>query len=387
MNRKKLVNAIIACSILLALCVTCAVVLEFTRRPEDPTIMQTDPVTSTGATQSSQQTDSPETSGTETLPPEVRFTLTFVGDCTLGTQPSWMYLSGCYTNLIGDNYDLPFQYVRSIFENDDCTFANLESVFADDGVAADKLFTFRGPTSYVNILTGSSVEAVNLANNHSFDFGQAGYDSTVQTLKDNAVEYVETNSTTIFTTESGLTVGLYGIFYTLDEADMKADVAQLQADGAEVIIAAAHWGTEGAYHPIDEQTDWAHALIDAGVDIVWGHHPHVLQKIEEYNGGIIYYSLGNFSFGGNHNPRDKDTAILQQEIVRAPDGSIRLGELTIIPCSLTSKTDYNDFQPIPLEESDTRYARVLSKLDDTFPGPDLYVSYNETTEATKKTEG
>ena len=370
MNRKKLINAIIACVVVLALCISCAVVLEFTKKPD--TTLQTDPTGSTGATQNSDPTAPSET---QPLPEEMRFTLTFVGDCTLGTMPSWEYLSGAYTNLIGNNYDLPFQYVRDIFQNDDCTFANLESVFANEGTPEDKLFTFKGPTSYINILTGSSVEAVNLANNHSFDFGQAGYDSTVQTLKDNAVEFVETNSTTLFTTASGLKIGLYGIFYTPDIEDMKADVAQLRADGAEIIIAAAHWGTEGAYHPTDEQTNWAHQLIDAGVDIVWGHHPHVLQKIEEYNGGIIYYSLGNFSFGGNHDPRDRDTAILQQEIVRAPDGTISLGDLTIIPCALSSQKDYNDFQPIPLEKGE-QYDRVLSKLDDTFPGPDLFVSYN-----------
>lgn len=376
MKRKSLINAIILCTVVLVICLVCAVAVELARKPDST--LQTDPAGSTGASETAGQTENTEPSETETLPSEQRYTLTFVGDCTLGTQPSWMDYSRCFLKLIGDNYDLPFQYVRSIFENDDCTFANLESVFANSGVPADKLFTFRGPTSYINILTGSSVEAVNLANNHTYDFGQAGYDSTIQTLKDGGVKYVESNSTTLFTTESGLTIGLYGIFYTLDEADMRADVAKLRANGADIVIAAAHWGVEGAYHPTDEQTGWAHALIDAGVDIVWGHHPHVLQKIEEYNGGIIYYSLGNFSFGGNHNPRDKDTAILQQEIIRSPEGTISLGELTIIPCSLTSQKDYNDFQPIPLEAGDERWERVLSKLDDTFTGPDLVVSYNTT---------
>lgn len=376
MKRKSLINAIILCTVVLVICLVCVVAVELARKPDST--LQTDPAGSTGASETAGQTENTEPPETETLPSEQRYTLTFVGDCTLGTQPSWMDYSRCFLKLIGDNYDLPFQHVRSIFENDDCTFANLESVFANSGVPADKLFTFRGPTSYINILTGSSVDAVNLANNHTHDFGQAGYDSTIQALKDGGVKYVESNSTTLFTTESGLTIGLYGIFYTLDEADMRADVAKLRADGADIVVAAAHWGVEGAYHPTDEQTGWAHALIDAGVDIVWGHHPHVLQKIEEYNGGIIYYSLGNFSFGGNHNPRDKDTAILQQEIIRSPEGTISLGELTIIPCSLTSQKDYNDFQPIPLEAGDERWDRVLSKLDDTFTGPDLVVSYNTT---------
>ena len=143
-----------------------------------------------------------------------------------------------------------------------------------------------------------------------------------------------------------------------------------------MLFRSAHWGTEGAYHPTDKQENAAHTLIDAGVDIVWGHHPHVLQKIEQYNGGIIYYSLGNFSFGGNHNPKDKDTAVLQQEIIVAPDGTVSLGELTIIPCAVSTKKDSNDFQPTPVEEGSAQYDRILSKLDDTFTGKDLNVSYN-----------
>ena len=113
------------------------------------------------------------------------------------------------------------------------------------------------------------------------------------------------------------------------------------------------------------------AAIDAGANIVWGHHPHVLQPIEEYNGGIIYYSLGNFAFGGNSVPKDHDTAVLQQEIIREPDGSIHLGKLTIIPCSVSSIKERNNFQPTPYEEGSEEYKRVLSKLDGTYGGPNL----------------
>ena len=102
----------------------------------------------------------------------------------------------------------------------------------------------------------------------------------------------------------------------------------------------------------------------------------MLQKIEEYNGGIIYYSLGNFSFGGNRNPRDKDSVIVQQEVIREHDGSVTLGELTLIPCSISSVADYNNYQPTPCEEGTEMYNRIMAKLDGTYEGADLVVDYS-----------
>ena len=387
MARKKLIAVIIVCAVILAGCVFTAVYLEVNASHGGDTVTtaptQTEPTvepTVEPTTEPTQPTETQPTQPTETEPeptepqPEV-FTLTFVGDCTLGSMPSWFGYASAFVNVVGDNYELPFQYVRSYFENDDCTFVNLESVLADSGTPADKQFTFRGPTRFVNILTCSSVEMVTLSNNHTYDFGTEGYLTTKETLEGAGVSYVEKNSATLYTTESGLTIGVYGLYFSLNEADMVSDIAWLKDNGAEIIVAAIHWGSEGVYYASAGQINIAHKLIDAGVDIVWGHHPHVLQKIEEYNGGIVYYSLGNFSFGGNHNPSDKDTAVLQQQVIREPDGTVHLGELTIIPCCLSSVTNKNDFQPTPCEEGSARYESVLSKLLGTYDGPNLDMSY------------
>ena len=93
-----------------------------------------------------------------------------------------------------------------------------------------------------------------------------------------------------------------------------------------------------------------------------GHHPHVLQPIEYYKNGVIFYSLGNFSFGGNANPTDTDTVLLQQEVFRGPDGVVNLGSLNVIPCSVSSIQGRNNFQPMPLEEGSEAYNRVMQKL-------------------------
>ncbi len=312
------------------------------------------------------------------VPEQTSFLLTFTGDSTLGCTPAMLVNSYGFTQVVGEDYGFPYRNVLAYFENDDLTLTNLESVFADDGVVVPKEFNFRAPVQYVQVLTSSSVEAVTLANNHSMDFGQAGYDSTKATLEENGITYVEQNRSVIYTTQGGLVVGLYGAAFSRDDQNMKSEIAALREQGAQVIVAAVHWGEEGAYRPNAVQKNWGHALIDAGVDIVWGNHPHTLQPIEKYKDGVIYYSLGNFSFGGNTWLQDPNTAIVQQEVILQPDGTATLGELTIIPCAVTStNTPLNNYQPTPYEEGSPEYNRVLSKLDGTYTGPDLVVNYNQ----------
>lgn len=357
---------------------------------EAPTTVQTEPPTEAAPETTEAPTAEPETEPAtevetepETEPETVpepqpqHYTLSFAGDCTLGSAPNNYGIMYSFIWTIGEDYDYPFANVREYFENDDFTIVNLEGVLAEGGNSSDKLFTFRGPTAYTNILTGSSVEAVTLANNHTMDYGKDGYASTVTALEEAGVAYVEQDKSMMYTTESGLTVGVYAGAFTFNGEDMRAQIATMRRQGADVIIVAAHWGEEGSYRPHSGQTSFAHACIDAGADIVYGHHPHVLQPIEEYNGGVIFYSMGNFCFGGHHWPADLDSVILQQEVIREVDGSVHLGELTKIPCAISSitKTAQNNFQPTPYEEGSEKYERVLSKLDGTFKGANLNVDY------------
>ena len=308
---------------------------------------------------------------------EERFLLTFVGDCTLGTNLPIYGQGGTFVQVVGDDAGYPFRQVEAYFQADDFTMANLEGVFLDEGYSNKLGFAFRGPTDYVRILSEHSVEMVTVANNHTFDFGQKGYDSTRKTLEEAGVSYVEAEKPTVYTTERGLKIGLLAASLTAGMMDKQAEallealegqIADLREQGAELIVYALHWGSEGYHHPIPEQIDYAHRMIDLGVDILYGTHPHVLQDIEVYNGGIIYYSLGNFSFGGNHWPPDLDTAILQQEVIRSDDG-VKLGTLHVIPACVTSTgTGQNNFQPVPYAPGTEEYSRVLSKLDGSWPG-------------------
>ena len=93
----------------------------------------------------------------------------------------------------------------------------------------------------------------------------------------------------------------------------------------------------------------------------------------KYGGGILFYSLGKFSFGGNGAPTDYDTALVQQEVIRDGEGNGRLGQLTVVPASVSSVTGRNNFQPTPYEPGTEAYNRVLSKLDGTFSGGNLKI--------------
>lgn len=341
--------------------------------PETVPVMETTVVTEVSSEPTTKPTTVPTTIPVETEPREERFLLTFVGDCTFGSNPTNAYAGYGFIKTVGEDYRYPFQNVIDHFEQDEFTLINLEGPLTDTGNPMQKKHAFRGPTSYVNIITENSIEAVTLANNHSMDYGQVGYDSTVATLNAAGVPFVERDSSVVVTTENGLTIGIYGaVYYLLDVEDMVAEIKALKEQGCDLVIFAPHWGTEGTYRPTQQQIDVGHAAIDAGADLVYGSHPHVLQPIEEYNGGIIYYSLGNFSFGGNGYPKDYDSALLQQEVIRDENG-VRLGELSIVPVNVSSVEGRNNFQPTPYAVGSKEYDRVLSKLDGSFSGPNLKI--------------
>ena len=299
-----------------------------------------------------------------TEPTEQRYTLSFVGDCTLGCHTLHTNMGFGFLKVVGDDLRYPMENVRTYFENDDLTFANLEGILNDGDAKPDpeKIYNFKGPTSYTGILTENSIEVVSLANNHTMDYGPEGYASTKAALDAAGVSYAERDHSVIVTSESGLTVGIYAIlFYKVDEARMVEEIAKL-SEQCDIVIYAPHWGVEGSYNVIDVQTRQAHKAIDAGADIVWGHHPHLLQPVEYYEDGMIFYSMGNFCFGGNMYPSDMDTAILQVEVIRSPEGEISLGDLTVIPYSVSSMEVRNNFQPTPYEEGSAGWNRVYKRL-------------------------
>ncbi len=293
---------------------------------------------------------------------KVTIKLSAAGDCTLGSDSRYNTLFVQKYNERGSAYFL--EKVRDVFQNDDLTLVNFEGTLTTSTARADKRFTFKGDKTYTNILTSSSVEAVNIANNHTHDFGEQGFSDTKQALSDAGLTYSGYEKIAYMKIK-GVKIAMMG-FNVLQGTVTKEGVAEMirtaRSKGAAIVITSFHWGVEGAAASNDTQKALARAAIDSGSDLVLGHHPHVLQGIEQYKGKYIVYSLGNFCFGGNSNPRDKDTMIFQQKFVvdKEKKEVVRYGEKKLRPCSISGSSTRNDFQPRLL--SGTEKNRVLEKI-------------------------
>lgn len=318
-------------------------------------------------------TPEPTTEPTPEPTPQV-YTLSLIGDITPDCVSYFDGTNASYQNVVGTDYAYVFEKTLQYFENDDFTMANFECVLSDYDTAATKNFTFRASPDYAGILTDGSVEFVTLGNNHVLDFGEQGYTDTKAALDGAGVAYAGRDEYTVYTTQNGLVIGVYAASFGT-ESEIRDGIEALKNAGAEFIIAALHWGDEGSYDINEDQIAQGHAAIDAGADIVYGSHPHTLQPIEKYNGHYIFYSMGNWSFGGNTNPRDKDTFIARLTVQRDLDGTISVTALDIVPCASSGVTDGNNYQPVPYEDGSEEYDRTLSKLDGSFTGANLTIGY------------
>lgn len=292
-------------------------------------------------------------------------TVSTLGDCTLGTDANFSTANSFNAYDEANGHDYFFKNVKFILEEDDVTFANLEGTFTTSNDRQDKQYAFKGDPDYTEILTDGSVEVVTLANNHSGDYGEQGLADTETALEEAGIDYCIGDTITVKEV-NGVKIAFIGIFvnYGTDDSEnqLRSDIENAKKQGAELIITAFHWGSEKATQPDETQQSLAHIAIDCGADLVVGHHPHVLQGIEKYNGKYIAYSLGNFCFGGNSNPSDMDTMIFRQTFTISGDGAAKDDDVTVIPCSISSDQGYNNYQPTPAEGEAA--ASIIARLNE-----------------------
>lgn len=261
-------------------------------------------------------------------------TISFIGDCTIGSDARnphfdpWVKEKG---------YDYFFSGVKHILEQDDYTLANLETTITDSGTPVKKRFRFKGKPDYLNILKEGNVECVTVANNHTWDYSDYGYAQTGRYLDSFGIDFFG-YSKILIKEIKGIRFAFIGQSFDLEDSTIQR-IKEIR-DSTDFIIVAYHWGIEGTYKPNKEQRALAHSLIDAGADLIIGHHPHVLQPIECYRGKYIAYSLGNFVFGGNKNPREKNTMILQATFIKGEKITLKK-----YPCRISSVDSINDFRP------------------------------------------
>ena len=286
-----------------------------------------------------------------------------VGDCTIGWDDrfSWGNRFDAYLESNNGDYSYYLAKVREVFREDDFTIANLETTFTSYPVKMEKTFNFSAPDAYKNVLLQGCIDAVSLGNNHTYDFGERGYLDTMAALDSIGIPYFG-HDKYLVKEVCGVKIGLFSLldygcqfYHEIDKA-----LTYLKNQKCDLIIACMHWGVEHTYEQTWAQVAMAHYLVDNGVDLVLGSHPHVLQGIEKYKGKYILYSMANFCFGGNTDPDDKDTMIFQQTFTFV-NGKLQPDDyIKIIPASVSGVSYCNNYQPVVLEGAEKE--RVMRKI-------------------------
>lgn len=314
---------------------------------------------------------------TEEVKPEVQekpapvsteLVITSVGDCTIGHDDKFAFAQSLPDVLGKNNNDLGyfFKNVADIFKADDITTANLETTFTTANKKAEKEFTFKAPPEYAKAFVLGNIEGVNVSNNHIYDYLQQGFNDTLKSLQAANINYFGEGNKWVIEAK-GIKVGYLGYRgFSYDNAFLKklqGDIEGLKKE-ADFVVVNFHWGEEGKYSPNATQKYLAHFSIDKGADLIVGHHPHVIQGLETYKGKTIAYSMGNFAFGGNKNPPDKDTFILQLKL-NFTDKKLDKYAVRVIPCSISSVDYINNYSPKPL--AGAKKDAMLQKLNKLSP--------------------
>ena len=274
----------------------------------------------------------------------------FTGDNLLGAKMS--------QDIAKNGYGFPYEFVKSVLHDSDITFGNLECPLTNfkyatlgkskESIRRGKNFIFKAPPEYVEILTKANFDVVSLANNHMMDYCSVGLLDTIRALDSKGIKHAgagknkDDASAAAIIKEKGYTVGYlaYSIIVSkYSEAGsytpginahqesfsnrMKREIEDLKKQ-VDIVVVSIHWGVERNYYPYEYQINIAHKCIDSGADVIVGHHPHRIQGIEIYKGGVVLYSLGNFLF-----PHKSE--ILESMLLRLTYKDKKLSMVEVIP--------------------------------------------------------
>ena len=302
--------------------------------------------------------------------------LSFIGDLTLGSNEADHNNPKAIDAYITQyGYGYPFARVSYILEQDDLTVANLEGTLHSDNTGltpqTKKAYNFRTDPACVESLRIGSIEAVALGNNHSIDYGEPGHEETVRVLDENGIGWfgnTPCGAKGFIFTHNGARIGFvscYVSYWVINNGEniprINATIEAVQQEGVNVLIAYMHGGVEYDAKHDRNQERFAQYFINKGADIVIGSHPHRLQGCQLTDGVPVFYSLGNFVFGGNftyynkrHNTTIRYTAILQCALSFDENNRYLGCRFNIIPCRLGEDPSVNQYQPFPVagEEAD-----------------------------------
>jgi poly-gamma-glutamate synthesis protein (capsule biosynthesis protein) len=290
-------------------------------------------------------------------------------------------------------FDLYARGIRDVLGAADIAIVNLECPFTERGEKLAKNFNFRARPEMVEVLKRASIDAVTVANNHAMDYGVDGMTDTRTTLDNAGIGNFGTGDDLaaarrpLIVERNGLRIGFLGYYFQTQEdmleppqiyalpgkpgaagcytdlqrikAMVSEDVAALAAD-VDAVIPFFHWGKESQYQVQAYQIEIAQLCIRRGARAVLGAHPHRLQGVQVFDGAPIFYSLGNFIYGGVKNPGDTLTMVAQLTVERERVTA------SVVPVQFTSWPDA-PFQPFVLQgEARTRGLARIAELSAGF---------------------
>jgi len=309
-----------------------------------------------------------------------RLTLNAVGDICLGDSLISLGF-GVRSTLQEEGNDHLWQFASHTMHEADFLFGNLECVLSDVGWkdTDPKSQYLRGAPKAIDALTQLRFDVLNVANNHTLQYGEPAWHETLRHVRDAGIEILgEAASRTsdasgyhsqpVILEKEGLRLGILGYSYEREQyfdqdplyavgvrGNILADMSRLKSQ-VDFVVISLHWGLEYMSHPSREMVNLAHELVDAGCDAILGHHPHVLQGVERYGRGVIAYSMGNFIFDKMWWRNCLHTAIARLTFTASPNREV---EIEMIPFEINHR-----FQPVPADTGhDSPAKRRLAELD------------------------
>lgn len=353
------------------------------KEPMEPVVENSGELSQPDTTSDGENIIVPEASTDQNIFADNLYTITIsaAGDVTLGTHQEQDYGSSfrqAYDQAEDEGYF--FENVRDIFAEDTMTIVNLEGpLTTSTQMREGQTYCIKGDPAYAHLLTLGSIEAVSFANNHRLDYGEQGSQDTIAALEQEGIVYAYDKTTGVYEIpdsaaahngERNLKIGIISVneveWGSQVEKLIQNNIETLREQNVDLILVCCHWGIEKDTVPENYQQVLGRKCIDWGADLVIGHHPHVLQGIEEYKGRYIVYSLANFCFGANRNPADKDTMIFQQTFTFENGQKKEDQNARIIPCLVSSVKTRNDFRPTPATGEDKE--RILQRMKEYSKG-------------------
>ncbi len=256
--------------------------------------------------------------------------------------------------------NFPFDGVREYLTSFDAVVANLEGPVSDRGERVGSIYSFRMNPDVISALRNANIRAVSIANNHAWDYGRAAFEDTLRRFAEAGIGIFgggmdePTAYAPYILTLRGTRIALLGFTEFLPQVAAQPDRSGIAfadpekireaivraREGNDVVIASFHMGEEYQTEPVARVRALAHAAVDAGADLVVGHHPHVVGTGETYRGKEIYYSLGNFVFDQNFSTSTMIAGYLEVTV----DGG------KIVGANLRQGTINRNFQPCAPEK-------------------------------------